>query len=211
MVCCCAQRLPTAAASKTGHPLRLPPKRLEDPISPLGHATTFPAPCARPGAEGGGRGRSSDETGARAAARSARTPHAHPRGAEAQWRTLGAGPRPAASGSRRARTRVGVGGRGATSARRVRARSLPARPPAQAGRLGPGARHEGREGGEKGVGPQDRRGPSGGCGALAGAGRTRLRSWRRQRQRRRREKMVALEVGAAGAELYSQAWHQRCH
>lgn len=211
VVCSCAQRLNTAANLETGDLRRIPP-RVEVPVSPLRDAATFPALCAWPGAAGGASG---DSRGASRGAIGVERPQIplHPPVQELARCDPrceeDAAPLPRA---RAARAHGWAWEAGEQPARGVCARAPPAHPPARAGRLGPGARHEGREGGEKGVGPRDQRGPSGGCGAVAGAERGRLRSWRRQRRQRRRwEKMVALEVGTAGAELYSQAWHQHCH
>lgn len=103
----------------------------------------------------------------------------------------------AASGPRRARTRVGVGGRG-TAARGVRAL-----PPPSVAAARPRRASRGRAGGEQGVGPRPE-GPER-LRARAGVGRGRLRS------RWRRGKMVELEAGATGEQLHSQAWHGRCH
>lgn len=212
--CFCAETLAAAAAEETAdllgfhrrgwRSLSVPSGR--QPHCPLHAATRKPEGC--PGSSDGARARqdAAARAEARQAAKGCRAPHAHqPLGWGASEAARG-GRRLAASCSRAARARGWAWEAKARLAGGVRAHS-PRRPPSPACRLGPGARHEGREGGEKGVGPQDRRGLSGCCEAPARAGRGRLRSRRRQR---RREKMVALEVGAAGEELYSQTWHQRC-
>lgn len=90
---------PSASAQEGGRPVQSPRD-----------ASAFPAPRAPPGAGGGARSSSTGRgaTGGRRDGGPSRPPAPRLR-----W-TLHRGHRPAASGSRRARTRVGVGGRGAT-------------------------------------------------------------------------------------------------
>lgn len=152
----------------------------KSPSVPSGGQLHFPlrAPCPKPkkgprAHEGASAtGRSCLSRGARGGEkheRPARQPTSEPgrrtgRGCRTPPRRLGL--------ARRARARVGVGGRGAPSSRRARATSG-ASPAGRPARLGPGARHEGRAAGGwgEGGGAADRRGPSGGrARARAGEG-----------------------------------------